>query len=125
MYVRARTVRAYQIANIAVQELAVETGKIGEEIFRTTLPLPHDYDFHLEARILAAHIRLTTWWDALPDRCKTGVLLVRYHFVHMNLLRGSLRPTPARNKKTQAATISAACEILTCRYVHARTVRAA
>lgn len=103
----------------------METAKIGEEILRTTLPLPQDYDFHLEAPISAAHIRLTTWWDALPDICVIGVLLVGYRFVRMNLLRDPLRPTPARNTIWQAATISAACEVLTCRYVQARTVRAA
>jgi hypothetical protein len=100
---------------VAVQELAVETAKIGEEIFKTTLPLPQDYDSHLEARISATQIRLTTWWDALPDICVIGVLLVRYHSVRMNLPRGPLRPTPvdAQNKIWQALTISAAYEVLT------------
>ncbi|KAG7530430.1 hypothetical protein FFLO_05029 [Filobasidium floriforme] len=44
----------------AFHESAMETAKIREEIFRTTLPLPQDYEAHLEAWTSAAHIRLTT-----------------------------------------------------------------
>lgn len=45
----------------------------------------------------------------------TRFLAIRYHLVGMNLLPGPLRPMPAnaQNRIGQAATISAACDVLT------------